>query len=142
MATVDTTMFPYTQPETSSTAGQTDFLDQEVFMTLLLEQLKNQDPMDPMETNDMTAQLAALAQVEELQSVNANLETLHTYQSALSNEQSVALIGKTVKAVGTTLNLGRKRNRTGELLPGRRSRDGHGDHFRRGRLDRPNSHGK
>jgi flagellar basal-body rod modification protein FlgD len=72
---------------------------------MLIEQLKSQDPLNPMDTSQMTSQLAQLSSLEELKSVNSNLQTLQLYESSLNNAQSVALIGKKVKAVGTTLSV-------------------------------------
>jgi flagellar basal-body rod modification protein FlgD len=88
---------------TSGGTEKKDLLDQDVFMSMLIEQLKSQDPLNPMDTAQMTSQLASLSSLQELKSVNANLETLQLYESSLNNAQSVALIGKRVKAVGTSL---------------------------------------
>lgn len=82
-----------------------DITDTETFMTLLLEQLKHQDPLDPLKNEEMIQQLATLSNLEEMKAVNENLEILQVYSSALNNEQSVSLIGKYVKAVGTKLSI-------------------------------------
>ena len=41
-------------------------LDSEVFMTLLVAQLRNQDPSSPMDTNEMMSQQTQLASLEQL----------------------------------------------------------------------------
>ena len=48
-------------PASSATTGVDSGSDlNERFMTLLVTQLKNQDPTSPMENSDMTAQLASV----------------------------------------------------------------------------------
>ena len=83
-----------------------DLLDKEVFLQMLVTQLQNQDPLSPMENQEFTAQLASLTQVEQLRYANSNLETLQLYQSSINNAQSVSMIGKNVKAMGDSIELG------------------------------------
>lgn len=66
------------------------------FMTLLLAQLKNQDPMKPMESNDLMGQIAQLNSLKTLESIQASLETLNK-----SNQLSYAasLVGRAIKAM-------------------------------------------
>ena len=44
-------------------------MDSEVFMALLVAQLRNQDPSSPMDTNQMMAQQTSLASLEQLTSM-------------------------------------------------------------------------
>lgn len=44
-------------------------LDKEVFLALLVAQLRNQDPSSPMDTNEMMAQSSQLASMEQLTSL-------------------------------------------------------------------------
>ena len=72
-------------------------------MTILLAQLKNQNPLEPMKDNEMMAQMTQLNSLQELQAIKAKMEQL-----AASNSASYAagLIGKQIKAVlpdGTTV---------------------------------------
>ncbi|MCC6156476.1 MAG: hypothetical protein IT350_00365 [Deltaproteobacteria bacterium] len=82
-----------------------DMLDKEVFLNLLMTQMKQQDPLDPMDNQQFLDQLASLATVEELRTSNANLATLQLYQSSINNAQSVSMIGKEVRASGDTMRL-------------------------------------
>ncbi|MCQ9162507.1 flagellar hook assembly protein FlgD [Arthrobacter sp. STN4] len=45
-------------------------MDQEVFMNLLVTQLRNQDPSSPMDTNQMISQTTQLATMEKLTSLD------------------------------------------------------------------------
>ncbi|MBZ0272736.1 flagellar hook assembly protein FlgD [bacterium] len=82
-----------------------DLLDQDVFMNLLVTQLKHQDPLSPMENQEFLQQLASLSTVEQLKKSNENLMTLQLYQSSINNAQSVSMIGKEVKAIGDKLRV-------------------------------------
>lgn len=100
MSTVDNVSWTPTYEPSGVSGGAENLLNQDVFLNLLLEQLKNQDPLDPMSSEDMTSQLAQLASLEELRAVNDNFEDLFIYQMSLNNAQAVSLIGKEVKALG------------------------------------------
>ncbi len=82
-----------------------DMLDKEVFLNLLMTQMKQQDPLDPMDNQQFLDQLASLATVEELRTSNDNLATLQLYQSSINNAQSVSMIGKEVRATGDVVGL-------------------------------------
>lgn len=75
------------------------------FLTLLVTQLQNQDPLDPLDTNEFTAQLVQFAGVEQQINQNAHLETLIEVGKASGVAAMVSLIGKQIEAAGTTLPL-------------------------------------
>ncbi|TCL82890.1 flagellar basal-body rod modification protein FlgD [Curtobacterium sp. PhB142] len=50
----------------NSTAKQSQTMDSEVFMKLLVTQLQNQDPSSPMDTNQMISQQTQLAMMEQI----------------------------------------------------------------------------
>ena len=57
--------------------------DTDKFMTLLVTQLKNQDPMNPLDNAQMTSQLAQLSTVTGVNKLNTTLESLKSsYQSS------------------------------------------------------------
>ena len=69
-------------------------------MELLVQQLKNQDPMSPMDNDKFIAQLTQLSELEGIQNLNENMVGLAMLQqgNALMSQltQSSALIGKDV----------------------------------------------
>lgn len=66
-------------------------LDSDVFMQLLVTQLKNQDPSSPMNTNEMISQTTQLAMMEQL----TEMTTTSTENFALSMRQTAAaLVGQ------------------------------------------------
>lgn len=68
-------------------------LDYDTFLTLLVEQMRNQDPTEPMDATDQIAQLATFSQVEQTIETNRNLELL--LQSS-NLTQAGSIIGRTL----------------------------------------------
>ena len=62
-------------PGTATTA--TDPLANEsTFLTLLVSQLQNQDPLNPVDSNQFVSQLTAYSQLEQLIGIHQNTTTL------------------------------------------------------------------
>lgn len=76
------------------------------FMTLLITQLQNQDPMNPMDSSQMTSQLAQISTVSGISQLNSTLSALNT---SLTGSQSMSaatsLIGHSVLVPGSSVNL-------------------------------------
>lgn len=70
-----------------------DKLDYNSFLTLLVAELKNQDPTDPKDSAQYIAQLATFSNVEQGIKQNAKLDQLIT---SLALSQADAVIGRTV----------------------------------------------
>jgi flagellar basal-body rod modification protein FlgD len=83
----------------STAMGKDDFL------TLLLTQLQNQDPLNPTDSTEYTAQLAQFSSLEQLSNINDNLEYLHLFQASINNAQAVTFIGKEVMALGNEIQV-------------------------------------
>ena len=64
------------QPGPVGLVEDSDLLSREAFLTLLVEQLKNQDPLNPMDNQQFLSQLAELSSVEQLQSMNTSVHDL------------------------------------------------------------------
>lgn len=60
----------------ASTSSATASELQTQFLTLLATQLSNQNPLEPMESSDMTAQLASLTELEQMEALNLNFNSL------------------------------------------------------------------
>lgn len=87
-----------------SSAGDSS-LGKDDFLQILVAQLQAQDPLAPMEGQEFASQLAQFSSLEQLTNVNGNLEGMQAFNLALSNNSTIALIGKTVDAPGNTINL-------------------------------------
>jgi len=88
---------PGTRQQSAKTQLAGSELGEDAFMTLLLAQLKNQDPLKPMEDRDFIAQLAQFNSLSQLTQMNKTLSEMITTQSMA---QASALIGKTVTGTG------------------------------------------
>jgi len=80
-------------------ARQSDEL-RESFMTLLITQLQNQDPLKPMENSEMTSQLAQINTVSGIEELNSTLEGITNQMDANQALQASGLIGKGVMVPG------------------------------------------
>jgi flagellar basal-body rod modification protein FlgD len=77
-----------TAQSSSAAGGTAALLDPSTFLTLLVDELKYQNPLDPTSASDFMGQIASLSQVEQLQSVS----------TASQMGEAAGLIGKTVTA--------------------------------------------
>jgi flagellar basal-body rod modification protein FlgD len=76
---------------------------QDRFMTLLVTQMKNQDPLNPLDNAQLTSQLAQLSTVTGIDKMNT---TLASFMASLQQSQSLQmshLIGRDVLVEGNTL---------------------------------------
>ena len=55
-------------------------LGRDQFLTLLVAQLRHQDPLNPLKSTEFTAQLAQFSSLEQLFDVNENLESMNVLQ--------------------------------------------------------------
>lgn len=92
---------------TSSSTSKTASLGQEEFLKLLVTQLQNQDPLEPMENTEFISQMANFSALEQMTSINSNLETLMSNLNEdlfpqLAMQQAANLIGKEVSYVNSS----------------------------------------
>jgi flagellar basal-body rod modification protein FlgD len=76
------------------------------FMTMLITQLQNQDPMKPMDNAELTSQLAQINTVNGIEELNTTLRGINTQIEAGQALQAVSLIGKAVMVPGDRLLVG------------------------------------
>lgn len=98
-----------TQQNISSTAGTTsttekNALGQGDFLTLLVAQLQNQDPLNPTDATEFTAQLAQYSQLEQLFNLNTAMDQMTLAQNNSQRISALSLIGKEVLISGDTFN--------------------------------------
>ena len=79
--------------------------DTDKFMTLLVTQLKNQDPLNPLDNAQVTSQLAQLQTVTGVNKLNETLETLKSSYQSTEAMQATNLIGHGVLVEGNKLTL-------------------------------------
>jgi flagellar basal-body rod modification protein FlgD len=81
------------------TLGGTDFL------TLMLAQLKNQDPTSPVDSNTFLNQLAQLSEVQGITSLNTSFGALSSSLSSSQALQASSLLGHQALVTSGTANL-------------------------------------
>ena len=85
-----------------TTSTETD--DSNMFLTLMLQQLQNQDPTQPTDNTEWLAQLAQYSTLEQMTQMNEGFEDCMSYLSALYSDiaanaeinQTLSMIGKDV----------------------------------------------
>src|SRR6056297_1411923 len=87
-------------------AGSGTSLGREEFLTLLVAQLENQNPLDPADTDQFTDQLAQFSQVEQLINVNDKLDGMMADVEASDGNIDVnSFLGLTVTATVTSMTI-------------------------------------
>ena len=84
---------------TSKTTAKSSGFTADDFMTVLVDQLKNQDPSSPMSESDMASQMAQMQTVLQLQKMSTAITTLNTTNQKLS---ATSMIGKTIDYMDST----------------------------------------
>jgi flagellar basal-body rod modification protein FlgD len=70
------------------------------FMTLLVAQIQNQDPMSPMDNSEFTSQITQFTMLEEMETMNDKLEDNLVVGQSINNTAMLALVGKNVTVDG------------------------------------------
>jgi flagellar basal-body rod modification protein FlgD len=92
ISTILPTGYSYTPQASKSELGKEDFL------LLMIQQLQNQDPLEPMKNEDFIAQLAQFNSLEQMQNLNATMESLGNLQILA---QTASMVGRNVEATDT-----------------------------------------
>lgn len=103
MTTVTAT--PTTDPLAAYRASGTSGTDngQDRFLTLLVTQMRNQDPLNPLDNAQVTSQLAQINTVKGIENMNSTLTDLGTRFDSLQVLQAASLVGREVLMSGTQL---------------------------------------
>lgn len=73
------------------------------FLTLLVAQLKNQDPLNPMDNAQVTSQMAQINTVTGIEKLNATVASLSSQFAQSQAVQGASLIGRDVVVAGDRL---------------------------------------
>jgi flagellar basal-body rod modification protein FlgD len=93
----------------AATLGGTNFL------TLMLAQLKNQDPTSPVDSNTFLTQLAQLSEVQGITQLNTSFSSLSSSLSPGQALQASSLLGHHVLVTSPTANLAANGTVTGAV---------------------------
>ncbi len=80
----------------AKTAVTDEVMGKEDFLSLLVAQLKNQDPLNPDDPTEFTAQLAQFSSLEQLHNLNDGMDNLVTSNANSDKLSTLSTIGKEV----------------------------------------------
>ncbi len=86
----DTSSLFQTAETKETSMGKDDFL------TLLVAQLENQDPLNPADATEFTSQLAQFSQLEQLSNMNTKLESFAGMADQVERQSALGLMGEEV----------------------------------------------
>lgn len=91
---------------------------QDRFLKLLITQMQNQDPLNPLDNAQVTSQLAQISTVSGIDKLNNSLAGMSTSFLSTQSLQASSLIGHSVLAPGTKLQLTQAQAAGGYQLTG------------------------
>jgi len=89
-----------TGKKSTSTVNET----QDRFLKLLVEQMKNQDPLNPMDNAQVTSQMAQLSTVTGIDKLNETMAGMITSIQSGQSYQAANMIGHNVLVAGNEIN--------------------------------------
>ena len=104
-ATNSNPVFAALNGASASTSASAATAAQDRFMTLLVTQLKNQDPLNPMDNSQMTSQMAQISTVSGIDKLNATLLALSASMTPNQTLQAASMIGHGVMVSGDGVDL-------------------------------------
>jgi flagellar basal-body rod modification protein FlgD len=74
-------------------------------MTLLVAQIKNQDPTSPMDNAQFTSQITQFSMLEQLETMSQSMQDNVAVGTAINNTAMLALVGRSVTVEGNELTM-------------------------------------
>lgn len=102
LSNLGTTVGSTTATSAASGANSADAA-QDRFLTLLVAQLNNQDPLNPMDNAQMTTQMTQISTVSGIEQLNATLKGMAAQYTAMQTLQGTSLIGRDALVNGNSL---------------------------------------
>ncbi|MGD9947952.1 MAG: flagellar hook assembly protein FlgD [Desulfobulbus sp.] len=103
---------------TATSATKKQSLGQDQFLTLLVAQLQNQDPLNPTDATEFTAQLAQYSQLEQLFNLNDAMDDLTSATSKSQSISALSLIGQEVVVEGNEFTFDESQANLGYKIDG------------------------
>lgn len=129
--TVPASLLATMNPQTSSTSGTSSTSSssntlggesaatlQNNFLTMLMTQMENQNPLNPMDNSQITQQLAGLSTVQGISQMNTQMSSMISALQSSQSMQAANLIGKTVVVPGNAITLASGASQFGVNLSG------------------------
>lgn len=103
-SSLDNLVGSYQTTETTK-ADKEDALGRDAFLTMLVAQLQNQDPLNPMDGTDFSAQLAQFSQLEQLMNLNDSMENMAKSFSEDAEKDLISYVGKQITGEVNTMQV-------------------------------------
>lgn len=114
--TVSSSLMDAVNPKKAADKSTTE-VSQDRFMTLLVTQMRNQDPLNPLDNAQVTSQLAQLSTVTGIDKLNTTLTSLTSSFQSNQSLQAASMIGRAVMVPGSNLVLSGSKAVLGAELP-------------------------
>ena len=114
MSVVSNSQAASSSSSVSSTGTNSSSDLQSSFLTLLVAQLKNQDPTNPLQNNELTSQLAQISTLSGIEKLNTTLGSISGQIDSSQSLQASSLVGHGVMIPGSTILAGK--NSTSESV--------------------------
>ncbi|ROU14466.1 flagellar hook assembly protein FlgD [Kluyvera ascorbata] len=103
----DTTSSSSASSALNSTGTNSSSDLQSSFLTLLVAQLKNQDPTNPLQNNELTSQLAQISTLSGIEKLNTTLGSISGQIDSSQSLQASSLVGHGVMIPGSSILAGK-----------------------------------
>ncbi len=80
-----------TSSAVSSTSSTTGSFSADDFLTLLVEQLQNQDPLNPTDTSEIMSQMVSFAGYQQQAESNETLSSMATTLNSIANSLDISV---------------------------------------------------
>lgn len=90
---------------TAQTGDSNSIVNQEEFLTLLVSQLQNQDPLNPEDPSEFTSQLTQFSSLEQLVGMNDGLDDLASLQNQNTLISATSFLGNNARMIGDDLTI-------------------------------------
>jgi flagellar basal-body rod modification protein FlgD len=93
---------PGTTTNSSSSSSSSPAPSEEVFLQLLVSQIKNQDPLNPSDSTQFVTQLAQFSELEQVIGIRSDIESANKAASPTGSTPPVTTPGTTTPSTGNT----------------------------------------
>lgn len=97
--------------------------DKDMFMRLMLAQMKNQNPLNPQDGTQFLSQLAQFSQLEGIGKINSSIQDMSTMFKSTQTLQATTLVGREVQTDGGTTFFDGNNTSTGVIKAGQAATD-------------------
>jgi flagellar basal-body rod modification protein FlgD len=92
-------------PPVSPLAPANDAASADRFLTLLVAQMQNQDPLNPMDNAQITSQMAQISTVNGIETLNQSVQSLSGQFMQMQALQGASLVGRDVIVEGNMIDI-------------------------------------